>query len=136
MPRYIAFLRAINVGGHVVKMDHLKSLFGSLGFSAVETFIASGNVIFESRARSESTIQRKIEECLHKELGYEVATMLRTDAELAAIAAYEPFTSAARKGAAALNVGFIVSHLKPAAERAVMKFRTDIDDFHVCGREI
>ena len=49
MPRYIAFLRAINVGGrHTVKMDFLRDFFESLGFSNVETFIASGNVVFDS----------------------------------------------------------------------------------------
>lgn len=41
MPKHIAFLRAINVGGHTVKMDHLRNIFESLGFSNVETFIAS-----------------------------------------------------------------------------------------------
>jgi len=46
MTRYIAFLRAINVGGHTVKMDTLRALFESLGFLNVETFIASGNVLF------------------------------------------------------------------------------------------
>ena len=43
MTRYIAFLRAINVGGHTVKMDQLRALFEELGLSNVETFIASGN---------------------------------------------------------------------------------------------
>ena len=42
MTRYIAFLRAINVGGHTVKMDHLRQLFESLGFSEGETFLARG----------------------------------------------------------------------------------------------
>ena len=48
MPRYIAFLRAINIGGHTVKMDDLRQLFESLQFTSVETFIASGNVIFKA----------------------------------------------------------------------------------------
>lgn len=52
MTRYFAFLRAINVGGHVVKMDRLRQVFESLAFSNVETFIASGNVIFESTSHS------------------------------------------------------------------------------------
>ena len=51
MPKYVALLRAINVGGHTVKMDHLRSLFEAIGFSNVETFIASGNVIFDSRSK-------------------------------------------------------------------------------------
>ena len=48
MPRYIALLRAINVGGHTVKMDHLRRLFEALDLAAVETFIASGNVVFHA----------------------------------------------------------------------------------------
>ena len=52
MPRHIAFLRAINVGGHTVTMDRLRQLFTGLGLKDVETFIASGNVIFSSAARS------------------------------------------------------------------------------------
>ena len=51
MTRYVAFLRAINVGGHVVKMEALRKLFESMGFQRVETYIASGNVIFDSEAR-------------------------------------------------------------------------------------
>ena len=54
MTRYIAFLRAINVGGHTVKMAELKRLFEALGFTNVETFIASGNVIFDSSAKKDS----------------------------------------------------------------------------------
>jgi len=46
--RYVALLRAINVGGHVVKMDVLRKHFTKLGFTNVETFIASGNVLFDA----------------------------------------------------------------------------------------
>ena len=51
MIRYVAFLRAINVGGHIVKMDALKKSFVRLGFDDVDTFIASGNVLFSSRSK-------------------------------------------------------------------------------------
>jgi Uncharacterized protein conserved in bacteria len=78
MPRYIAFLRAINVGGHVVKMDHLKKLLESVNLSNVETFIASGNAIFESSGRTPKVLKKKIADCLLKDLGYEVATFIRT----------------------------------------------------------
>jgi uncharacterized protein (DUF1697 family) len=52
--RYVAFLRAINVGGHVVKMDVLKTTIAELDFTAVETFISSGNV-FDSPSMTEGT---------------------------------------------------------------------------------
>ena len=91
MPRYVAFLRAINVGGHVVKMDHLRTLFEEIGLTEVETFIASGNVLFNSPSKSGPALERKIEKQLRTALGYEVATFVRTHAEVQQVAAYEPF---------------------------------------------
>src|ERR1700694_4608695 len=91
MPKYVAFLRAINVGGHTVKMDHLRNLFEAMGFSNVETFIASGNVIFDSKSRSTKTLEIKIERSLETNLGYKVATFIRSISELVAVARYKPF---------------------------------------------
>ena len=133
--KYVAFLRAINVGGHVVKMEVLREQFASLGLSAIETFIASGNVIFESRAKPAS-LQAKIEAQLHASLGYEVATFIRTIPEVHAISQYKPFSSAAMKSARALCVGFLEQPLNKVAHGTLMRMKTDIDDFHVNGREI
>ena len=52
MTHYVALLRGINVGGHVVKMDRLRALFAEAGLSGAQTFIASGNVLFSSATRS------------------------------------------------------------------------------------
>jgi uncharacterized protein (DUF1697 family) len=60
MPKHIAFLRAINVGGHIVKMDHLRRLFEALELAEVETFIASGNVIFEAATLRNATTVKKL----------------------------------------------------------------------------
>ena len=78
MSKYIALLRAINVGGHTVKMDYLKKLFEKIGFVNVETFIASGNVYFETKLKNQKSIRQTIEKKLEKELGYKVATYIRT----------------------------------------------------------
>lgn len=136
MSKHIAFLRAINVGGHNVKMDHLRQLFESLGFSNVETFIASGNVIFEAKAGNTKTLEKKIEDYLHESLGYEVATFIRTDTELAEIAKYKPFPQSQLDVAVALNISFLADPLDDAAKQKLMSLRTEIDDFHVHGREI
>ena len=136
MPKYIAFLRAINVGGHTVKMDYLRQVFESLGFSSVETFIASGNVVFESPVKNVNALERKIETALHKALGYKVPTFIRTDAQVAAIAEYKPFTDAEMKVATALNIAFLAEPLDAKAKRQVLELKTDIDTFHVHGREI
>jgi uncharacterized protein (DUF1697 family) len=136
MQRLIAFLRAINVGGHVVKMDALRGHFEDLGFTDVETFIASGNVVFSSRAANLPALERKIEKALDEALGYEVKTFVRTDAEIRALADYKPFPPAAVASCASLNVGFLAGPLDAAAMKALMALKTDIDDFHVNGREV
>jgi len=136
MPRYITFLRAINVGGHNVKMDHLRQIFESFGFANVETFIASGNVVFESSAKKTAALEAKIATGLGKELGYEVATFIRTPTELANIASYKPFPPAELKAAVALNIAFLAEALDAKAKQKLMTYKTDIDNFAVHEREI
>jgi uncharacterized protein (DUF1697 family) len=137
MPKYFAFLRAINVGGHnIVKMDFLRRLFESLGFSKVETFIASGNVVFEATSKNAQALEREIENRLREALGYEVATFIRTGAELAAVASYKPFSQSDLDGAAALNIAFLAHGLDDKSSQKLLTLRTDIDDFHIHGREI
>jgi uncharacterized protein (DUF1697 family) len=137
MTRYFAFLRAINVGGgHVVKMDRLRRLFESLGFSNVETFIASGNVVFESKSRNAKTLEAKIEKELREALGYEVTTFIRSEAELIDIAHYEPFSKYDLAAAISFNIVFLGETLNEEAELGLMGLRTDIDDLHLRGREI
>jgi len=117
-------------------MDHLRRLFESLGFAGVETFIASGNVVFETTSKNAKTLERRIENRLREALGFEVATFLRTDAELAAIANYKPFRQSDLDAAAALNVAFLADKLDDKLKQKLMALRTDIDDFHVHEREI
>jgi uncharacterized protein (DUF1697 family) len=136
MPQYIAFLRAINVGGHTVKMDLLRHLFESLGFSNVETFIASGNIVFETASKNTRLLEQKIENKLLEALGYEVATFIRTDTELAVIANYKPFSQADLELAIALNIAFLADRLDDTSKQKLMALRTDIDDFHIHEREI
>ncbi len=136
MPRYVAFLRAINVGGHVVKMEALRTLFEKLGFAGVETFIASGNMIFESRLKNLAETEAKIEGALHKALGYEVSTFIRTLAEVTAIARFQPFQKASMAAAAALNVGFLKAPLTMETRQDLARLRTDFDDFQAHGSEL
>jgi len=136
MPRYFTFLRAINVGGHVVKMDQLRKIFESLGFSNVETFIASGNVIFATPSKNIKALEKRIQQTLRDALGYDVATFIRTEPELNAIATYKPFPQSKLDGAVALNIVFLADALDATAEKRTLALRTDIDELHVNGREI
>ena len=134
MPRVVAFLRAINVGGHTVEMAKLKRLFEQLAFSGVETFIASGNVIFEAPGHAPAALEKRIAAHLEKSLGYEVVTFLRTPAELAAVVSHRAFPRALP--GSTLHIGFLGAPPGAAAKRQVLALASDIDDFHVHGREL
>ena len=135
--KLIAFLRAINVGGHIVKMDRLRTLFQELGLGQVETFIASGNIIFSASEIDVQVLERQIEGHLRQSLGYEVATFIRTTSELAAIANYQPFPSLDLDEAGnALYIAFLSAQPSTGAQDKLLRFRNDVDDFHVHEREV
>jgi uncharacterized protein (DUF1697 family) len=136
MPRLIAFLRAINVGGHTVKMDELRQIFESMGFSSVETFIASGNVIFDTTAQPGPALAQRISDRLREALGYAVASFIRTPQEVAAVVRHPAFPQPALDSAGAFNVAFLSTAPTPASIQQLLALRTEIDDFSVHGREV
>jgi len=132
----VAFLRAINVGGHVVTMEELRRHFVKAGARNVETFIASGNVIFDWPSTDAKDAETRIEERLQKALGYEVKTFVRSTADVAAIAQYEPFPAPDMKAATVISVGFLGAPLDRPTTKALKGLKSDLDDFHTFGREI
>ena len=135
--RYVAFLRAINVGGHTVKMDALKRMFTELDFANVSTFIASGNVLFEADTKDTAALEKRIEAHLEETLGYKVATFLRPTAELSAIANRKVFTPELLADADnTLYIGFMASPPGDDAKKRLATFRSPYNDFHVHGREM
>jgi uncharacterized protein (DUF1697 family) len=136
MSRYVALLRAINVGGRVVKMDRLRGAFEALGFADVETFIASGNVLFTAASKSAAALEKRIAAHLRDLLGYEVGTFVRSDAEIARIAAHEPFGAATAQPFHAIYVGFLPAAPSAAAKRALAALCSTDDEFHVVDREL
>ena len=89
--RYIALLRAINVGGHTIKMEDLRKLFTDLGFSNVRSYIQTGNIFFETEETNIQRITEIIETYLLEKLGYEVSTFVRTIQELENTLNLDPF---------------------------------------------
>ena len=130
MARYIAFLRAINVGGHIVKMERLRAHFEELGFDHVETFIASGQVIFDARAADPAKLEAKIEKHLRAALGYDVATFIRTPEQLRKIA------KIARTDGRTLYVCFTRQRPGKAAQDKLSTYNDDTNEFEVHGTEV
>jgi uncharacterized protein (DUF1697 family) len=138
MPRYIALLRGINVGGHRVKMTDLKQHFEELGFTGVETFIASGNVVFDSPETSSAALEKEIEDHLLIRLGYQVPTFIRTPAEIAEVAALQPFPPGAGigEGKETLSVMFVREEVAPDVRDKLSSLQTEKDWLCAHGREI
>jgi uncharacterized protein (DUF1697 family) len=135
--RYVAFLRGINVGGHVVRMEQLRRLFGEMGFSEVETFIASGNVIFSTPEADASALERRIETNLQRSLGYAVATFVRSIDEVHGIARYQPFPPDRPEDEKSTVYVIMLTRVPtPAARRQLAAFESETDAFAVKGREI
>lgn len=94
MTQFVALLRAVNVGGTgALPMAELRAMGEALGFANVRTFIASGNLLFESDA-SEIEVKAALEEKLAVYAGKPVEVFVRIHAELAAIVAANPFPDA------------------------------------------
>ena len=137
MTKYIALLKAINVGGHTVKMDHLKNLFEKMGFENVETFIASGNVVFETKSKTIDSIKKKIENDLEKSLGYKVATFIRTTRELKEIAEHKPFTEFDLNDEQnSLYMGFLDNQPNKDSQKKVLALSDKANEFHFNKTEL
>jgi len=135
LQRYVASLRAINVGGRTVKMERLRAEFEALGYAEVATFIASGNVIFRA-AKEAALLEEEIEGRLQQALGYPVGAFVRTMDEVAAIARYAPFTIDPSTAGGTLMIIFLRRAPTKAAREQILSCRTATDDFHVHGREV
>ena len=121
MPRYVAFLRGINVGGHVVKKEKLQEAFTSLGLQNISTYKQSGNVIFESDYGNIDEIKKKIGIKLQEALGYDVAVFVRNIAQLKEIVDSELFKKQNKEG-----TSFLVTFLSDVSTRFPVKLPATI----------
>ncbi len=106
MERFVAFLRGINVGGHIVVKEKLKEAFTSLGFQNVSTFKQSGNVIFETEIAYLKEIEYRIKAKLCIILGYDVSVFVRSFPQLKRIVEQNAFKSQDKE-----NTSFLVTFL-------------------------
>jgi len=117
-------------------MQSLRQIFESLGFFNVATFIASGNVVFETTTKRTETLERMIEKALKEALGYEVRTFVRGEDELAKIDNYRPFPGSKFDETWQSNIIFLADNLNTKLKQNVKALRTKTDAFEVHGREV
>jgi uncharacterized protein (DUF1697 family) len=138
MPRYAAFLRGMNVGGHRLTNAELRALFSELGFEDPVPFRTSGNVVFETDEReAREALAARIEKGLGAGLGYEVPVFLREAAEVNAIARHEPFPAAAVEASQGkLQVLLLAAKPRVKARDQVLAHASDEDLLAIEGSEL
>ena len=142
MTQYLALLRGINVGAaNRIRMDALKLLFEQAGFSRVETFIQSGNVLFFS-PEPEDAVVRKAEQALLDNAGICTNVILRSAEELARAVSQLPFSQEEISSAQARNLEGESLYLLFATQAPTSTSRatqaalsTDGDTFRLVGRD-
>lgn len=133
MPKYIAFLRAINVGGNsIIKMADLKRTFESFGLENVQTYIQSGNVIFESQESSASVLEERIERQMEKASGKRIRIFVRAMRDVVKMISECPFDP---KEGEVVHVTILCKKPSKKHVDALMAFRSDADDFSVKGNK-
>jgi len=133
MKKYFAFLRAINVGGTtIVKMTDLKKMFESFGLENVQTYIQTGNVIFESQEGNSSALEERIERQLEEVWGKRIRLFVRTMREVVAMADECPYHP---KDGETAYVAILQKRPDKKTVQALMALCSEADDFVVKGKE-
>jgi len=116
MGRFVALLRGINVGGRAkLPMTELRALCGGLGWTGVETYIQSGNIVFEAMGEAPA-LEAALEDALGQRFGFAPAVMVRSAAQWQQHEAANPFPEAAAETPNLVLMG--LTKLPPAPEAA------------------
>jgi uncharacterized protein (DUF1697 family) len=137
MTTYISLLRGINVGGQKkVSMKDLKSVYESLGFINVATYIQSGNVVFQSQLKDELLICKKIQKQILELFGFNVPVMIRDLDKFKSIRSINPFKSLNELDSKNLYVTFLFE--LPESNNSELFNKSDFlpEVFHFNGTEI
>ena len=108
MKTYLSILRGINVGGkRIIKMDALRQLFVELGFQNIQTYIQSGNVIFQSRKIDLEKLEQQITEAIGSKFNLDVPVIVKACEELKQVIESNPFLNDQTKDTAHLHLTFL-----------------------------
>ncbi len=143
MAVFIALLRGINVGGkNKIKMADLQRMFESIGLIRVETYIQSGNVIFESN-KDEDTLRKKIEYGLETNFGFSTFVVLRTAAELERLIQACPFSEVevaeaelSNSEGESLYVSMLIKAPSQEKTELLNTYKSENDEYRIENRDI
>lgn len=137
MPVLISMLRAVNVGGYAkIKMEALRALYSSLKFENPQTYVQSGNVIFETNERDLATVGKRIQKAIEKKFGCCPEVILRTREELRTVLAKNPFDKRPNIEPGKLLVIFLALDPGDAARQNLLSQKFQPEELHALGREL
>jgi uncharacterized protein (DUF1697 family) len=135
MEQRVALLRGINLGPRKrVPMPALRELLADAGFNQVQTYVQSGNVVLAGAAKPE-TLERKLEQLIADQFGFEVGVIVRTEAQLAAVVKRNPFATVATEPKR-YQVTFLADALEPARVEQLAGLTAGAEQFAAHGREL
>lgn len=134
---YISILRGINVSGHrMIKMQALKELFTDLGFQNIQTYVQSGNIVFQHKKTDQQKLEKKIAKAITEKFTFDVPVIVMELSELQQIIAGNPFVKDETKNLSHLHVTFLAG--KPDAEsfNKIKEGSFQPDEFHLVNKVI
>jgi len=135
VPRHVVLLRGINIGPrNRIAMPALREALEEAGFTDVQTYLQSGNVVLESRAKPE-TVQRKVEKLISERFKLEIAVVVRTRAQLAAVVKRNPHAKVATEPKR-YQVTFLEQKLPAKVVRELEEVAAPDERVVVAGREV
>jgi uncharacterized protein (DUF1697 family) len=137
MATFVSLFRAINVGGNNrVPMPELKALHEALGLKNLNTYLQTGNVIFESADTDTNQLAAQIANAVTQKFGFHVEVMVRTAAELKALVAKNPYLNQPTKEPQWLVVMFLASRPEEAAKQALRSAYSGPEEFSIGEQEL
>lgn len=138
MAKCISILRGINVGGNrKILMKDLIPLYEKLGFSKVETYIQSGNVVFQSdQCWSNADLEAKIQQVIAETFGFQVPVIVLTDAEWTKSVANNPFWKEKDADIEKLHLTILKNEPSQDLVKKILEFEFIPDRYEIAGRSI
>jgi uncharacterized protein (DUF1697 family) len=134
--KYVALLRGINVGGHnKIKMDELREMFSTLGFENVQSYINSGNIIFDSGKSKNKTLVTKIEKAIEKTFSLSIKVVVRESAEINDLVAQNPFDDKMSPDNN-LFVAFLSDELSSDKQELLLSNNNESEEFAIVNQDV
>jgi len=137
MPVIVSMLRGVNLGPHHrLKMDALRALYESLGFTDVQTYVQSGNAIFRADSRDLPAVAAQIEGAIERKFGFRADTIVRTAAQLRKAVERNPFATRRNLEPNKFLVTFLAGDPDREGRKKLLQMKIDPEEVRVEGREV